>query len=349
VLGRSVFSGIEPYMAEAAAGRVVRFERAHTGPDGTPRRFAVQFLPQTGGDGNYAGFHIVMTRIADHEDETVRLPAAPAAANEWQEAGKRVLAAINGNEFSLFCQRIAPVNPGDTGTGHHEILIRLLEEESGLVPPGVFFSLAEEHGLLPQLDQWVLAHVLDWMATPAGAASVRAGEMCFVNVAAATLADPGFPEFVEFQLRRTGVAGTAVCFEISEPDLLLHQAEAVTFAHLIRECGCRIALSGFGRNRLAMDVLKLVPVDFLKIDSGIVRQLAAYPVQLGKAVAICKLAKAIGVRTIAEMVEDPATLALLREAGVDYAQGFGIALPERLGDMQAVSPAPAAPSLRYAA
>jgi EAL domain-containing protein (putative c-di-GMP-specific phosphodiesterase class I) len=264
-------------------------------------------------------------------------------------ASKRVLGAINGNEFALFCQRIAPIRDDESNPAHHEVLIRLREEESGLVPPGAFFSLAEEHGLLPQLDRWVFEHVFQWMVTPVGAQTVLAGEMYFINVAAATLSDPGFPDFVELHLRMTGAPGESVCIEIPEADLVLHQGDAVAFARKVRECGCRVAISGFGHNRLAMGILKLMQVDFLKIDSSIVRQVAAYPVQLGKAVAITRLAKTIGVRTIAEMVEDSLTLGTLLEAGVDYAQGFGIALPKRLEEVVPFTPAPAESSLRCAA
>jgi len=356
VLGRTVFAQIEPYVFEAAAGRSVRYERTHAAPDGSRYQVAVQYLPQFGNDGEYTGFHVVMTRIAAGEDALAGYPAelpvaedTGAGSGEWLDASRRILAAINGNEFTLYCQRIAPVAGADARPCHHEVLIRLLEEESGLVPPGAFFSLAEEHGLLPQLDRWVFAHVFDWMATPVGAQTVQAGEIYFINVAAATLSDPGFADFIELQLRRTSVPGSAVCIEIAESDLVLHQGDAVAFARQVRQCGCRIAISGFGRDRQAMAILKLLQVDFLKIDSSIVRQVAAYPIQLAKAVAISKLAKAIGVRTIAEMVEDSLTQAALVKAGVDYAQGFGIALPHRLDEVRAASPAPEGASILCAA
>ena len=79
-----------------------------------------------------------------------------------------------------------------------------------------------------------------------------------------------------------------------------------------------------------MRVLRLMQVDFLKIDGSIVRHVATYPVQLGKVVAITRIAKSIGARTVAEMVEDSHTLGMLDDAGVDFAQGFGIALPKPL-------------------
>ena len=214
------------------------------------------------------------------------------------------------------------------------MLIRLLEEESGQIPPGAFFPLAEEHGLLPRLDRWVFSHVLDWMASPAGAATVRAGGLYFLNVASATLSDPDFPEFVELQLRRSGVPAAALCMEIAEADLNANRGDAVEFARAMKLCGCRVAISGFGRIPATAATLKLVPVDFLKIDGGIVRQLLKYPAFMARAVAIARVARSIGVQTIAEMVEDDAVLSVLRELKVDFAQGFGISLPQLLAELE---------------
>ena len=337
VLGRTVFKEIEPYVIEAASGRTVCYERIQVKADGRRVRLAVQLLPQAGGDGKPGGFHVVMSDITGWQDDARIEPPKilpldePAESTEaWRKASNRVLAAINGDEFALYCQRIAAVTKGVRAPDYHEVLIRLREEESGHVPPGAFFSLAEEYGLMPQLDRWVFEHVLEWLVSPVGAQTALAGEMYFINVHPSTLGDPGFPDFVELHLRLTGASGDSVCIEIAEADLVLHQGDAVAFARKIRALGCRIAISGFGHNRLAMRVLRLMQVDFLKIDGSIVRHVATYPVQLGKVVAITRIAKSIGARTVAEMVEDSHTLGMLDDAGVDFAQGFGIALPKPL-------------------
>lgn len=363
VLGRRVFAEIESYVFEAAAGRRVRYERTQKSPSGTIYRLAVQYLPQFAGDGTYIGFYKTITDITERRDVrpppgasprdaevlpridagsaglTVLPPRVPdtppgdaltALEETWQYASRRILAAISGNEFTLFCQRIAPLAGDKTGAAHYEVLIRLLEEENSMVPPGSFFALAEEHGLLPQLDRWVFTHVLEWMLTPAGAGSVRAGTIYFINIATTTLGDLDFPDFVEHELRRTGAPAGSVCVEIAEQDLALHSGDAVAFARSMKECGCLTAISGFGRNQVPMDTLKLLPVDFLKMDGSIVRQILSYPAYLGKAVSIARLAHNIDVRMIAEMVEDQATLDILAKMKVDYAQGLGIAAPQRL-------------------
>jgi PAS domain S-box-containing protein len=364
VLGRRVFAEIESYVFEAAAGRSVRYERTQKSPKGAIYRFAVQYLPQFAGDGTYTGFYKTITDITERRD--VRSPPRSGSPGEaegmpgvgpgsagmtgspahrgdappgdalaeledtWHYASQRILAAINGNEFTLFCQRIAPLSGNNADAVHYEVLIRLLEEENSMVPPGSFFALAEEHGLLPQLDRWVFTHVLDWMVTSAGAGTVRAGTIYFINIATATISDPDFADFVEHELRRTGVPGRSVCVEIAENDLALHSGDAMAFAHSMRECGCLTAISGFGRNRVPMDTLMLLSVNFLKIDGSIVRQILTYPAYLGRAVSICRCAQNIDVRTIAEMVEDQATLEILGKMKVDFAQGLGVAVPKRL-------------------
>jgi PAS domain S-box-containing protein len=368
VLGWKVFAEVEAYVLEAISGRVVRFERTHKTPTGGFYRLAVQYLPHFGGDGKCTGFYKTITDITERRD--VQLSPGDLAAGEpdgvtrlspvkignvgspnsgaatmpdesvaaleaeWRYASERILAAINGNEFTLFCQRITPLARDGSTSENYEMLIRLPEEENGLILPGAFFALAEEHGLLPQLDRWVITNVLDWMLTPVGAATVRAGAIYFINIATATISDPDFPEFVESQLRRTGIPGHSMCVEIAEQDLTLHQGDAVAFARAMKKIGCQIAISGFGQERVPTNTLKLLPLDFLKIDGGIVRQINACPTYLGKALLISKVAKAIGVRTIGEMVEDEDTLAILRKLNVDFAQGFGISVPQPLTDLK---------------
>jgi len=355
VLGRKVFGEIEAYALQVAKGSTVRYERTHWSPTGTVFRLAVQSLPVFAHDGTYTGFYLFKTDITERAD-LVRAPGAftapgtgnailpepasepgsaeVAVAAEWQEATNRLLAAINGNEFTLFCHLIKPLNAPENGPCHYEILIRLKEEESGLVPPGAFFPLAEEHGLLPQLDRWVIKNVLEWILTPEGDEKVKKGAIFFINISAATLSDPNFPDFVENQLRHSGVSPRALCLEVAESDLIAHQGDAVAFARNIRPSGCLIAISGVGFNRISAEILKLFTVNFFKIDGAIVRRLLSFPVYLGQAVAISKLARALGARTVAEMVEDPATIELLRTIKVDFVQGFCVSRPQLLTELK---------------
>ena len=317
VLGRSVFAEVEAYVLGANGGEIMRYERTHRNPGGERYRLA---LPRFGVDGACEGFYVVMTDITDQHSTAQSPPhplvagnpgfatpinpdpgrigapdveetladddAATELAQRWHEATQRLLAAIDGDEFTLYCQRIAPLAQAGSKAIHHEMLIRLQEEENNQVPPGAFFPLAEEHGLPPRLDRWVVEHTLEWMATPTGRATVVNGDIYFINTSMQTIADPEFAEFVDYQLRRTGVPGGSLCFELDEFHLILNQGDAVRFAHSVKQFGCKIAISGFGRNSAAVNTLKLFAIDFLKIDGGIVRQILAYPTFLGMVVAI---------------------------------------------------------------
>ena len=280
-------------------------------------------------------------------------PAAPAAAEEsfgsaiaqqatgWTNARDRIIAAIERNEFTLFCQLITPLAAGSGRVAHYEILIRLSEEEDNLIPPGAFFPLAEEHGLLPRLDRWVVAHLLAWAVKNPGAAD----RTFFINVATATMSDPDFPDFVAHELHKSGLPGGTMCFEIAQGDYLTNRDDIGEFVRQVKLAGCRVALAGFGRDRVSVDLLKSLPLDFLKIDGGLVLQMARDAVGVTRVAAINRVARTIGIATVAEMVEDEATIAKLREIEVDYAQGFGISRPGPLAKL-GVPAAPGAPGAR---
>ena len=363
VLGKVAYAQIEPDVQRAFAGETVRYERTQKMADGRVYRLSVQLFPVQGALGRTSGFFVVMADITERrnvqsligappETTTDGAAGAPVAATPESAATQdeqsrfnesvaaqvtglvdireRIAAAIERNEFTLYRQHIVPLAPASGNPHHYEIFTRLIEEEDKLIPPGAFFPLAEEMGLLPVLDRWVVTNVLKWLAgsKPDPAGPPRGA--CFINVASATLCDPDFPDFLEQQLRKTGVAAARLCFEVFEPDLKRDRRDAESFLHAVKALGCRIALAGFGRDRIALETLKSLPLDFLKFDGSVVLQVCKDPVAQGKVVAMNRIARAIGIETIAEMVEDDKTESRLRHAAVDFAQGFGISSPEPL-------------------
>lgn len=154
--------------------------------------------------------------------------------------------------------------------------------------------------------------------------------MYFINVSGATIVDPGFPEFLQLTLLEYGVPGTALCFEIPNSELALRTHDAAEFARRVRQLGCRVAISGFGRDRILFDLIRGFQVEFLKIDGSIIFDILRDHEALAKITAINSVAKKIGVKTIAELVENAETIAKLREIDIDFAQGFGISRPRPL-------------------
>lgn len=341
VLGSKIYQETATAVRQSLDGRAVHYERTQKMPDGAVYRLAVEHVPQFGEDGKVVGFYLLINDITE-PDDVRRADNHESSADQnlfvdaysEQVAGQHdsgmIRSAIENGEFTLYCQLITPLAADSDRTEHYEILVRLNEEEGSMLPPGTFFPLAEKYGLMPHLDRWVVQHVAEWIARQNSRKDAPKNSLYFINVSSATLTDSGFPEFLQLTLLEYGVPGKSLCFEISDSDLASRTADVAEFARQVRQCGCRVALSGFGRDRVLFDLIRGFQVEFLKIDGSVVLGILHDQVKLAKVTAINRVAKAIGVKTIAEMVETDETIASLGEIGIDFAQGFGISRPRPL-------------------
>jgi EAL domain-containing protein (putative c-di-GMP-specific phosphodiesterase class I) len=286
--------------------------------------------------GCYALFTDVTTRgdsaLAEPHGAREQKAYSESLAREltgWSNVSQRLISALRENEFCLYAQAIVPLKPGAVAQSFHEILIRLQEEERNLMPPGAFLPLAEEQGLLPELDRWVVNRLLDWVSgDPA-----RQQALYSVNISGATLSDPGFPLFVREALRSRKLREGLLCVEIAEADAAARETETGNLVRLLKDSGCRSALSQFGRSKVSFALLKPLAVDYLKIDGNIVLAMLRDPVALAKIRAITQVARELAMSTVAELVENEETLTGLRAIGVDYAQGFAIAHPRPIEEL----------------
>lgn len=348
------WSALEPGWREALAGRLASGTREHGFASGARLRLAWYWVPHFGTGGHVEGACLVQVDVTELRHglatASAAVPSAPPPSpppalpvphaprtvlaetlNEeitgWDNVGDRLRAALENDEFCLYAQRIEPLSPAAHRLPFHELLVRLREEEDNLMPPGTFLPLAEEHGLMPALDRWVVRHVLDWAAgDPARRQAVYS-----VNLSPATIDEGGLPAFVRAALDARSLPGAILCFELPEADCGTRTASLARFIAGAQAAGCTTAFSGFGHQLEAFDLLRDLPVDYLKIDPGIVLRLAASPVDLAKLKAIVRVARDTRRLTIAQCVEDEATRERLAALGVDYAQGFGVARPEPLG------------------
>ena len=243
------------------------------------------------------------------------------------DAVNHILSAIQNDAFRLYCQRITPLSTPAAQGDHHEVLIRLHEEEEDMMPPGAFFPLVEKYGLMPHLDRWVVQHVIKWLSLRPALAPLQNRSTFFINLATASLGDRKFPEFVRDLLHQHKVPAWKLCFEITETDLSLLRDDVILFAKEMRDSGCKVAVSNFGRNGVSFEPLYNVRADFLKIDGSIILDILRDPADLAQVTAIARVAKTIDIKTIAELVESDECIAKLCEIGVDYAQGFGVSTP----------------------
>lgn len=254
----------------------------------------------------------------------------------WNEPVERLRQALEKDELALFCQPIAALT-GAIRFPMAEVLIRLREEEKALLPPGEFLPIFEHYRLMPDLDRWVVRHVVQHLAR--GSRIPR----FTINVSSQTLEDAAFPKAVALELVSAGARGTALNFEIGEADTIDRLDAATRFSTAIRSVGCGVLVSGFGRRTATFLPLKTLRPDFVKVDGVIVRKLLSTPAAEAKLKAILRVGEVMGFQVIAEMVEDQDILMRLKALGVAYAQGFGIQQPHPL-ELMAIAAAPPAGS-----
>jgi len=245
---------------------------------------------------------------------------ARAQLTGWCEPMERLRQALAKDELTLYCQPIKALT-GGAGFPMAEVLVRLRQEEQALMPPGEFLPVFEQYGLMPELDRWVVRHVVRHIAR--GSRIPRFS----INISSQSLADDAFPKAVAMELVLAAVSGAALLFEIDEADSLAWLPAAERFARGIHAVGCGLMLDGFGRRSASFSALKALQVGFVKVDGSIVRNLLTDPVAERKLLAIKKVGDAMGYKLIAEMVEEQDILARLKALGVAYAQGFGICQP----------------------
>jgi len=238
--------------------------------------------------------------------------------------------ALEGHGFVLYAQPIAPLRPGDPAN-HLEVLLRLAGEDGAILPPSSFVPVAERHGLMPQIDRWVVRNALIWWA---GQHSRPAIPGCLaINLSAQSLADD---RFLDDLLREFGLAGidpATLIFEITETQAIADLDRASGLLASLRAQGCLTALDDFGTGHCSFRYLRELPIDFLKIAGNFVRAMDDNPIDVTLVGAMNTLGHKLGIRTIAECVETPAALEGVYGLGMDFAQGYSISVPYPLNQV----------------
>ncbi len=315
-----------PFVAACRAGTDARAEAdSLVRRDGTllpVRQVMTAFQTEHG----IAGFALLFTDMTEQR-ERERESQRKLLDLEWIERIRRAL-----DEDGLVLQAQPIVELGTGTVVQHELLLRMRDDDGSLIPPGRFLPVAEAYGLIGEIDRWVIRESMALAAT---------GRPVELNLSAHSLSDPSLYDFVDAELERSGAPPASLVFELTETALMYDEEAAMAFVAAIARRGCGFALDDFGTGYGGFSYLKRLPVDFLKIDIEFVRDLVVEPASRQVVEAVVSLARGFDVRTIAEGVEDAETLALLRELGVDHAQGFHTGRPASLEQM-ATTPAPEA-------
>jgi len=249
----------------------------------------------------------------------------------------RIRGALEEDRFTLLAQPILDL--AEDRIVHHELLLRMVAPDGDLIPPGSFLSIAERFGLVTEIDDWVVRRAIATLAEHAGRDLVLE-----VNLSGGSIGSPELLATIESELERTGVDPRSLIFEVTETAAVSNIPRARAFADRLAALGCRFALDDFGAGFGSFYYLKHLPFDFLKIDGEFVRHCASSSVDRVILSSLVGVANGLGKRTIAEFVDEQATIELLRELGVDLAQGYAIGRPQPLEHWLTDDRAPLEPS-----
>ena len=242
----------------------------------------------------------------------------------------RIEHALDQNQFVLHAQRIEALGKKSHGI-RAEALLRMVQDDGVLVPPGSFLPAAERFHLASRIDKWVMQHALDWLkALP----DPRAIRTLSINLSGHSIGDRAFHRHAIESFRNAGPRiCQQVCVEITETAAVTNLGDAAAFITRIRALGVQVALDDFGSGASSFGYLKTLPVDYLKIDGQFVRDVVDDPLDEAAVRCFAEVARVVGVKTVAEFVDRPEVLAKLRSMGIDYAQGYLLHRPAPLNDL----------------
>jgi diguanylate cyclase (GGDEF)-like protein/PAS domain S-box-containing protein len=267
------------------------------------------FLAKQNGGNQY---HFI-----DENDEKV---TAQQASMEWVSG---IMQGLTDNRFCLYVQPIVSIDDKDQHT-HYEVLIRYRSPDGKIIPPGDFLPPAERYNLIERIDCWVVSNVIAWLQeNPELAPRI----MFSVNLSGRSIGSPTFHNFLRQSLIESDIAMSSLCFEITETAVVDNVERSVEFINSIKQLGVKFSLDDFGTGLSSFSYLKQFPVDYLKIDGEFVRDIT----QDDKSYVFVRSMTEVGhcrdMEVIAEFVESDTMFDKLREANVDYVQGYTVGKP----------------------
>jgi PAS domain S-box-containing protein len=306
--------------AARVEGKSVRIhEDAYTRKDGSIFPVSCSAAPLLGGT-SIRGAVMVFRDTTEESEERLRRRRELDALT-WVG---RVRDALDEDRFVLYSQPIVPLNGGEGG---EELLLRMVDQKGQTIPPNSFLPVAEKYGLIAEIDRWVVPQAIRLAAS---------GRRVDANLSAESMSNLDLLSLIERELHETGADPANVVLEITETALMEDLAAGEAFARGLTELGCGLALDDFGTGFGSFTYLKNMPINYIKIDTDFVRDLPTNLANQHLVKATVGLAQDFGYETIAEGVEDAEILALLKEYGVDLAQGFHLGRPAPLDPVIAV-------------
>ncbi len=242
----------------------------------------------------------------------------------------RLQDALANDHFVLFYQPI--VSTRDTSpfdkSSYYEILLRLRDSDDDTLPPGSFMPAAERYGVMASIDRWVIQNYFQWLNQ--NPQHVVALQRCSINLSGQSLGDESLLGFISEQINEYKIPAEKLCFEITETAAISNFPDALRFITEMRKLKVQFSLDDFGTGLSSFGYIKELPVDNIKIDGAFIKNILTDKIDSALVSAIVDIGRTMKKGTIAEFVESMDVFEYIRELGVDYAQGYGIARPESL-------------------
>ncbi len=244
----------------------------------------------------------------------------------------RIQNALEEDRFLLYVQNIAPIAPDDND-GHFEILIRMIDENQNLIPPGAFIPAAERYGLMSSVDRWVVNKTFSTIQKHREQFVANRYQFA-INLSGASLTNQDTLNYIVDLFVEYDIPKSMISFEITETAAISNLSAANHFIRTLRKSGCQFSLDDFGSGLSSFAYLKNLPVDFLKIDGSFVKDMHKDPIDKAMVESINQIGHVMELKTIAEFAENDDIIDILRDIGVDYIQGYGVSKPRLLVDQQ---------------
>ncbi len=235
--------------------------------------------------------------------------------------------ALEQDHYDLYLQPIMPTESTDSVPERFEVLVRMKTEDQGPVSPGIFIPAAERYNMMSQIDRWVVARSFALHAAELHRAPAYERRHYSINLSGASLSEAYFLDFIRKELEAQQLDPTHFCFEITETATIANLKAALYFISEMRNMGFFFAIDDFGSGLSSYTYIKNIPISQLKIDGSFVRELPVSPISEAIVESVQQISRVLNAETVAEFVENDAILQRLRQIGVDYVQGYGIAQP----------------------
>lgn len=249
---------------------------------------------------------------------------------------QRIQDALQNDQFALFAQEIKQADKQSSARNTYEVLLRMrTPDNQDLIAPGVFLPTAERFSLSAEIDNWVVKKVIG-IATNQAKNSKTEPDMFWINLSGQSIGDKLFADSLVEAIANANLPASTINFEITETAVIGDMEIAITLMQRLRTLGCLFALDDFGAGLSSFGYLKKLPVDVIKIDGMFIREIDVTAIDRVFTKSIIDVAHSIGIKTVAEFVENDKIRETVTDLGVDYLQGFGIHRPEEIENTIAI-------------